>query len=47
VLYLRRDTEFTGKMVKITVGVKPMGEGEKAAAGKANAEAARKIEEAK
>ncbi len=45
--YQPRDTKFTGKIVKITVDVKPMGEGEKAAAGKANAEAARKIEEAK
>ena len=46
-LDLQRDTKFTGKIVKITVDVKPMGEGEKAAAGKANAEAAREIEEAK
>jgi arylsulfatase len=45
--YQPRDTKFTGKILKVTVDVKPMGEGDKAAAGKANAETARKIEEAK
>jgi arylsulfatase A-like enzyme len=45
--YQPRDTKFTGKMLKVTVDVKEMGAGEKAAAGKAQAETARKIEEAK
>jgi hypothetical protein len=45
--YQPRDTKFTGKILKVTVDVKPMGEGVKAAAGKAGAEAARRIEEAK
>jgi arylsulfatase len=45
--YQPHDTKFTGKILKVAVDVKPMGEGEKAAASKAHAEAARKIEEAK
>ena len=38
---------FTGKILKIKVDVKEMGAGEKAEAGKANAEAAKKMEAAK
>jgi len=45
--YQPRDATFTGKILKITVDVKEMGAGEKAAASKANAEVSRKIEEAK
>ena len=46
-LWQPRDTKFTGKIFKVTVDVKAMGEGEKASASKANTEAARKSEEAK
>ena len=46
-LWQPRDTKFTGKILKVTVDVKARGEGEKVAAGRANTEAARKIEEAK
>ena len=45
--YQPRDTTFTGIIKKVVVGVGAMGTGEKAAAGKANGEAARKIEEAR
>jgi len=45
--YQPRDTKFTGKILKVKVDVKEMGVGEKVAASKAGAEAARKIEEAK
>jgi arylsulfatase len=40
--YTSFDSAFTGKILEVTVDVKPMGEGEKAAAGKAGAEAAAK-----
>ena len=36
--YKAYDNKFTGKILKVTVDVKPMGEGEKAAASKARAE---------
>jgi len=42
-----RDAKFSGKILKVMADVKEMGAGEKAAANKANAEAARKLEEAK
>jgi arylsulfatase len=45
--YKAYDNKFTGKIRKVTVDVKPMGAGEKAAASQANAEAAGKIEAAK
>jgi arylsulfatase len=45
--YKAYDNKFTGKIVKVTVDVKAMGTGEKAAAGKASAEAAKKLEETK
>ena len=45
--YKSYDNKFTGKILKVTVDVKEMGAGEKAAAGKANAEGARKLEAAK
>ena len=45
--YKPSDSTFTGKILKVTVDVKPMGAGEKAAAAKAGAEAAKKIEAAK
>jgi arylsulfatase len=45
--YKAYDNKFTGKILKVTVDVKEMGAGEKAAASKANAEAARKLEAAK
>jgi arylsulfatase len=44
--YQPRDTKFTGKILKVTVDVKEMGAGEKAAANTANAEAARKTKDA-
>ena len=45
--YKAYDNKFTGKIHKVTVDVKAMGAGEKAAAGKASAEAAKKMEETK
>jgi hypothetical protein len=42
--YKAYENKFTGKILKVTVDVKEMGAGEKAAAGKASADAARKIE---
>jgi hypothetical protein len=45
--YKAHDSGFTGKILKVTVDVKPMGEGVRAAADKAGAEAARKMEAAK
>jgi len=45
--YKAYENEFTGKILKIVLEVKPMGEGEKAAAAKAGAEAATKMEAAK
>jgi len=45
--YKSSDSTFTGKILKVTVDVKEMGAGEKAAAGAANAEAAKKLEAAK
>jgi arylsulfatase len=45
--YKAYDNKFTGKIRKVTVDVKPMGAGEKAAASQTNAETARKIEAAK
>ena len=45
--YQAYDNKFTGKILKVTIDVKEMGAGEKAAAGKAGAEAAKKIESAK
>jgi len=45
--YKAYDNKFTGKILKVTVDVKEMGAGEKAAAAKAGAEAAKKIETAK
>jgi arylsulfatase len=45
--YQPRDTRFTGRIFKVRVDVKEMGEGEKAAVSKASAEAAKKIEVAK
>lgn len=45
--YKAYDNKFTGKILKVTVDVKEMGAGEKAAASKASAEGARKLEAAK
>jgi arylsulfatase len=45
--YKAYDNKFTGKILKVTVDVKDLGAGEKAEAGKANAEAAKKIDAAK
>jgi arylsulfatase A-like enzyme len=45
--YKAYDNKFTGKILKVTVDVKAMGAGEKAAASKASAEGARKLEAAK
>ena len=45
--YKAYDNKFTGKILKVTVDVKEMGAGEKAAAAKAEAETAKKLEEAK
>jgi hypothetical protein len=45
--YKAYDNKFTGKILKVTIDVKEMGVGEKAAASKAGAEAARRMEEAK
>jgi arylsulfatase len=45
--YKAYENEFTGKILKIVLEVKPMGEGERAAAAKAGAEAATKMEAAK
>jgi arylsulfatase len=45
--YKAWDNKFTGKILKVTVDVKEMGAGEKAAASKAGAEGARKLEAAK
>jgi arylsulfatase A-like enzyme len=45
--YKAYDNKFTGKILKITLDLKPMGEGVKAEAAKAGAEAARKAEAAK
>ena len=45
--YQPRNTKFTGAIRKVVVDVKEMGVGEKAAAKKAGAETARKIEEAR
>jgi arylsulfatase A-like enzyme len=45
--YKSLDSGFTGKILKITVDVKPMGEGVKAEAAKAGVEAATKVEAAK
>jgi len=44
--YTSFDSAFTGKILGVTVDVKPMGEGEKAAAGKAAAETAAKLKAA-
>lgn len=44
--YQAYDNKFTGKIVNVTIDVKEMGAGEKAAAGKADAEAEKKIESA-
>jgi arylsulfatase len=43
--YQPRDTRFTGTIKKVVIEVKAMGEGDKAEAKKAGAEAARKLEE--
>jgi arylsulfatase len=45
--YKAYDNKFTGQIVKVTVDVKPMGAGEKAAARKAGAETAAKLEATK
>jgi len=45
--YKPSDSAFTGRILKVNVDVKPMGEGEKAAASKAHAETAEKVEAAK
>jgi arylsulfatase len=45
--YKAYDNKFTGKILKVTVDVKDLGAGEKAEAGKANAEAVKKIDAAK
>jgi arylsulfatase A-like enzyme len=45
--YKAWDNAFTGKILKVTVDVKEMGAGDKAAAAKAGAEGARKMEAAK
>ena len=45
--YKANENKFTGKIIKIVLEVKPMGQGVQAAAAKAGAEAARKIELAK
>jgi arylsulfatase len=45
--YQPRDSKFTGTIKKVVVEVKAMGEGDKAEAKKAGAEAARKMEEAR
>lgn len=45
--YQPRDSRFTGKILKVKVDVKEMGAGEKAAAAKAGAEGASKMEAAK
>jgi arylsulfatase len=45
--YKAYDNKFTGKILKVTVDVKPMGEGVKAEAAKASAELAKKVEGAR
>ena len=45
--YKAYDNKFTGKILKVTVDVKEMGAGEKAATGKGSAELAEKVEETK
>jgi hypothetical protein len=45
--YTPANSAFTGKILKVKLDVKPMGEGVKAAAGRAAAETAQKIEAAK
>jgi arylsulfatase len=45
--YKAYDNEFTGRILKVTVDVKEIGAGDKAAASAANAEGARKLEAAK
>ena len=45
--YKAYDNKFTGKILKVTIDVKPMGEGVKAEAAKAGAEAARRLDAAK
>jgi len=45
--YKAYDNRFTGRILKVKVDVKEMGAGEKAAASKANAEGARRLEAAK
>ena len=45
--YKAYDNKFTGTILKIKLDLKPMGEGEKAEAARAGAEAAKKIEAAK
>ena len=45
--YKADDNKFTGKILKVTVDVKPMGAGEKVSAAKVSSELARRIEEAK
>lgn len=45
--YKAYDNKFTGKILKVTVNVKEMGAGEKAATGKGSAELAEKVEETK
>jgi len=45
--YKAYDKKFTGKILKVTIDVKAMGAGEKAAADKAGVELAKKVEETK
>ena len=45
--YQAYDNKFTGKILKVTIDVKAMGAGEKAAADKAGVELAKKVEETK
>jgi hypothetical protein len=45
--YKAYDNKFTGKILKVTIGVKEMGVGVKAEAEKAGAETAKKVEAAK
>jgi arylsulfatase len=45
--YKATDSQFAGKILKVTVDVKEMGAGAKADAAKANAEAAKKMEAVK
>ena len=45
--YKAYDNKFTGKILKVTIGVKEMGVGVKAEGATAGAEAAKKLEAAK